>query len=37
MTDWFQIQINSYTCIWNTPDYSLIATAGDFQKCNEDT
>ena len=34
---WFQVQINSYSKNWNTPCKSLIVTAGDFQKCNEDT
>ena len=40
MTDqflWFQLQINSYISNWNTPYKSLIVTAGEFQKCNEDT
>ena len=33
---WFQVQMNSYSTNWNTPYKSLIATAGEFQKCNED-
>ena len=39
MTDqfsWFQRQMNSYTSNWNTPYWSLIVTAGEFQKCNLD-
>ena len=29
--------MNSYSSNWNTPYLSLIVTAGEFQKCNEDT
>ena len=39
MTDkflWFQVQMNSYSRNWNTPYYSLIVNAGEFQKCNMD-
>ena len=36
--DWpiFMIQMNSYSSNWNTPYYSPIVTAGEFQKCNLD-
>ena len=33
---WFHLQMNSYISNWNTPYYSLIVTAGEFQKCNLD-
>ena len=33
---WFQVQMNSYNRNWNTPYKSLIVTAGEFQKCNQD-
>ena len=39
MTDqflWFQLRINSYSSNLNTPYYSLIVRAGEFQKCNLD-
>ena len=37
---WFQVQSNSYSSYWNTPYWSLIFTAGEFQKLqsgHEDT
>ena len=33
----FLVQMKRYCSNWNTPYKSLIVTAGEFQKCNEDT